>query len=381
MLGVLVITFVYVAFMWLVFYRFKLMRLTPGWGVFSLFFIVHLILVPMVGARFYSPFSTDVRVVRHTVQLVPRLPEPTLVAEVLVKENMPVKKGDILFVFDKSIYQSQARGAEAALVEAQQNVKILEADIAIAKDAVARAQSELDFAMIQQKRFSNLASQRAASQEAADEWNSRVASAEATLAKDQESQKRAELSYASQIDGVNTTVIQAQEAQAQAQYYLDQTDMKAPQDGVIVNLQVQSGMVAGIIRAGAIASLIVDENPYLLAAYRQENLKFVEPGQPVVVTLNTHPGEHFSGKVEEIIWASRKGQFLPSGRLPLFPDIPLDKEVRFPVRITLDDPTVPLPIGVQGAALILTSDNPFTWLGQISLRTHTWGRWLYPLPF
>ncbi len=152
-------------------------------------------------------------------------------------------------------------------------------------------------------------------------------------------------------------------------------------DGVIVNLQVQEGMVAGIIRAGAIATLIVDENPYVLAAYRQENLKNVREGQPVVVALNNYPGEHFTGKVEEIWWASRRGQFVPSGNLPVFPDLPVYREVRFPVKITLDDPSVRLPIGAAGATLILTSDNPFTWLGQISLRTYTWSRWLYPLPF
>lgn len=381
MLGVVVITLVYVAFIWLVFLKFKWMRLTPGWGVFSIFFILHLVLVPMAGTRFFSPFTTDVRVVRHTIQLAPRLPEPTRVVEVRVKENMPVKKGDVLFVFDQTLYASQVRAAQAALVEAQQNAKMLEADITIAKDAVARSQAELDFAQLQQKRFTDLASQRAASQESADEWTSRVASAEAELAENQESEKRAELAYAAQIDGVNAEVVQAQEALAQAQFYLDQTELKAPQDGVIVNLQVQEGVLAGILRLSAIATLIADADPYLLAAYRQENLKFVEPGQTVVVALNSHPGQHFTGKVEEIWWASRKGQYLPSGELPLFPDIPIDREVRFPVKITLDDPSVPLPIGGQGATLILASDNAFTWLGQISLRTYTWSRWLYPLPF
>lgn len=381
MLGVFVITFVYLLLMWLVFFKFKWLRLTPAWGVFSGFFVLHLILVPLVGTRFFSPITTDVRVVRHTVQLIPRLPEPTLVARVLVKENMPVKKGDTLFVFDKSVYQSQVREAQAAVVAAKQNVEILKADILITKDSVAKAQADLDFAEIQQQRFSELASQSAGTQESLDQWTSQVAIDEASLARAKEEMKRAELAYSSQIDGVNTSVIEAEEQLAQAQYFLDQTEMKAPSDGVIVNLQAQEGMVAGIIRVGAIASLIVDDDPYILAAYRQENLKFVREGQPVVLALNTEPGKHFSGKVEEIWWASRRGQFLPSGELPLFPDLPITPDVRLPVKISVDDPLVRLPIGAGGATVILTSDNPFTWLGQISLRTYTWGRWLYPLPF
>jgi multidrug resistance efflux pump len=379
--AVFAITLIYLAFIWLIFFKFKWLRFTPAWGLFSGFFVLHLILVPLVGTRMMSPFSTDVRVVRHTVQLLPRLPEQTLVTEVLVEENTPVKKGDTLFVFDKSLFEAQVKAAQAAVVAANQNVEILQADIAIASDAVDRVQTELDFAKIQQQRFANLAQQRAGSQESADEWTSRVLSAEAELAAAQEQKKRAELAYASQIDGVNTAVIQAEAELAQAQYYLDNTELKAPADGVIVNLQVKEGVVAGVLRVGAIASLILDDDPYILAAYRQENLMNVEEGQPVVVALNNHPGKHFTGKVEEIWWASRKGQFLPSGELPLFPDIPLNNEVRLPVKIVLDDPNVRMPIGAGGATVILTSDNPFTWLGQISLRTYTWARWLYPLPF
>lgn len=380
MLGVFAITLVYLAFLWIVFRKFKWLRFTPTWGIISAFFLLHLLIVPLVGTRMQSPFTTNVRVVRHTVQLIPRLPQPTLVTEVRVKENTPVKKGDTLFVFDQSIYKEQVAAAEAAVVAANQNVKILAADVAAAVDNVARLQAKLDFAVVQQDRFVTLADQGAGSRETADEWTSRVLSDQASLAEAQESQKRAELAYESQIDGVNTTVIQAKAELAQAEYFLEQTVMKAPSDGMIANLQVQKGMVAGIIRAGAIATLIVDEGPYILAAYRQENLMNVRVGQPVVLALNSYPGKHFSGKVDEIWWASRRGQYTPSGDLPLFPDIPLHSEARMPVKITLDDPTVHLGIGVGGATLILTSDNPFTWLGQISLRTYTWARWVYPLP-
>lgn len=380
MLGVVAVTLLYAVFVWLVFFKFKWMRFTPAWGLISAFFILHLLIVPLVGTRMQAPFTSNVRVVRHTIQLVPRLPEPTLVTEVHVRENTPVKKGDLLFVFDPTVYKAQVRAAEAAVEAARQNEKMLAADIEIAKDSVARSQSELDFALVQQKRFATLASQRAGSQESAEEWTARVNSAEASLAKAQESEKRAELAYASQIDGVNTAVIQAEAELEQARYYLGQTEMRAPQDGVIVNLQVQEGMVSGVLRVGAIASLILDKDPYLLAAYRQENLRNVRPGQPVVIALNTYPGKHFTGKVEEIWYASRRGQYKPSGTLPLFPDIPIHTEVRLPVKITLDDPTVRLGIGEGGATLIVTSDGPFTWIGQISLRTYTWARWVYPLP-
>lgn len=379
MLGVIAVTLVYVAFVWVVFFKLKLMRFTPAWGLISAFFIVHLLIVPYIGTRMQSPFTSDVRVVRHTIQLVPRLPEPSVVTEVHVSDNTNVKKGDLLFVFDQTIYQAQVDSAEAAVVAAQQNVKVLEADIAIAQDSVVRAQAELDFALVQQKRFATLAAQRAGSQESADEWTTRVTSAEAALAEAEESKRRAELNYASEIDGVNTSVIQAEAALAQAEYFLEQTELRAPKDGTIINLQVQEGMVSGVLRVGAIATLIVEHEPYLLAAYHQENLRNVRVGQPVVVALNTHPGQHFTGRVAEIWKASRRGQFTPSGELPLFPSIPVHVEPRLPVKIILDDPDLNPGIGVGGATLILTSNSPFTWIGQISLRTYTWSRWIYPL--
>ncbi len=139
------------------------MRFTPAWGLVSAFFVLHLLIVPLVDTRMQSPFTSDVRVVRHTIQLVPRLPEPTMVTEVHLQDNVPVKKGDLLFVFDQTIYKAQVDAAQAGLVAAKQNVKVLQADIAISKDSVIRAQSELDFAQFQQKRIDTLASQRAGS--------------------------------------------------------------------------------------------------------------------------------------------------------------------------------------------------------------------------
>ncbi|MEZ5861803.1 MAG: biotin/lipoyl-binding protein [Geminicoccaceae bacterium] len=380
MLAVVAITFLYLLFIWVVFFKLKWLRLTPTWGVVSGFFLLHLVLVPMVGMRFFAPLSTDLRVVRHTVQIVPRLPEPTLVEAILVAQNQPVEKGTPLFVLDKRPYQYQLDQAKAALAAAKQNVLILQADVAVAAASVERAKAELAYKREQEQRFVSLAAQRAAPKEDAQRWTAEVVAGEAAVAEAQANKERAEVAYASQIDGVNTVVAEAESQVAEAEYYLEQTVIRAPEDGMIVNLQVQEGMVAGIVRAGAIASFIVERDPYLLATYRQENLKFVQEGQPVVVALNPYPGEHFSARVEEIWWASGRGQFLPSGELPVFPDQP-SAEVRFPVKITMDDPTVRLPIGAEGAALILTNDGPFTWLGQIALRTYTWSRWLYPLPF
>ena len=75
------------AIFWLVFFKLRLVRLTPGWGLIFGFFVLHLLLVFVLGLRFVTPDSSNATVVQRTIQLVPRLPEPTLVTEVLVEEN------------------------------------------------------------------------------------------------------------------------------------------------------------------------------------------------------------------------------------------------------------------------------------------------------
>ena len=92
------------AIFWLVFFKLKLLRLTPAWGFGFALVFAHFFLIFLIGLRFVTP-SANATVVQHTIQLIPRLPEPTLVTEVLVEENMPVKKGQPLFQFDRRPYE------------------------------------------------------------------------------------------------------------------------------------------------------------------------------------------------------------------------------------------------------------------------------------
>jgi multidrug resistance efflux pump len=84
-----------------VFLKLKLLRMTPGWVFGFSVFVVHLLLVFIIGLRFATPISANATLVQHTIQLIPRLPEPTLVTAVLVENDVPVKKGQPLFQFDR----------------------------------------------------------------------------------------------------------------------------------------------------------------------------------------------------------------------------------------------------------------------------------------
>jgi len=380
MVAALVITFLYVFVVWLLFFKLKVAKFNVIWGLVTFWIGVHLLLVFLIGTRFSQPYTKDARIVRHTIQIVPRLPEPTLLKEVVVEPNVSVNKGDPLFRFDDSLYQQRVAGLEAELVAAKQNVLVLQTDIDAANQAILKDEADIKYANQQVDRYRDMAKKGAAREENLDEWIAKLADAQASLGVDQANLKKAQLQYDSQINGINTSVAQVQANLAQALYYLKQTVIYAPEDGFITNLQAQPGLVVGTRRIGAIASFIVDSDPYLLGTYFQEHLKFVKPGQPVEIALDMHPGEIFTGTVESIWWATGQGQMMPRGEIPKF----VHKQVkgRFAVKIRFDkEVKLRLPAGAQGAAAIYTDvGKGFSPLRRVIIRTYTWANWLYPLP-
>ncbi|MET0683541.1 MAG: HlyD family secretion protein [Casimicrobiaceae bacterium] len=376
-----VLLFAYGFIVWLVFFRFRWLKFTIGWGFFSTFFVLHLGIIFLLGLRYVAPASTEARIIQHTIQLVPRLPEPTLVTDVLVQPNVPVKKGQPLFQFDRRPYEYKVRQLEAQLAKAKQDVLILKADTAINTQKIAKIAADLEYSNYQLKLSTQLAKEGAGPEEDAQKWAAQVTANRAGIKEAQAEETRARLRYTSDINGVNTTVAAIEAELDQARYYLDNTRMVAPEDGYVMNLQVRPGMVAGEIRAGAIASFVVDADRYLLANYFQENLKYVKPGQRVEVALDLYPGQIWPGKVAAIWQGSGAGQMLPTGTLPNFNYVPSETpQGQFAVAITLDDPDQrKFPIGTQGRAAIYTyPDSPFVVLRKISIRGYTWYNWLYP---
>ena len=300
MVAGLVLLFGYVVLVWLVFFKFKWLKFTIAWGVVSAFVGLHLLIIFMIGLRFVTPLATDARVIQHTIQLTPRLSEPTLVSAVLIEQNVRVKKGTPLIQFDRRVYEYKVKQLEAQLAQATQNVQVMKADTQITAQKIVKLRAELDYARYQQKLSTNLAKRGAGPEEDAQKWAAEVAAREAGIKEAQAEETRAQLQYSSEIDGVNTTVAAIQAELDQARFYLDNTLLVAPEDGYIINLQVRPGMVAGDVRFGAIASFIVDADRYLLANFFQENLKYVKPGQPVEAAIDLYPGQIFAGKVEAI---------------------------------------------------------------------------------
>jgi len=285
----------------------------------------------------------------------------------------------VLYQFDKSIYQAKVAQAEASLAQAKQNVAILGQDLDLANQQLDQAKAQQVYSQQQYNRYSDLVPKGGARQETLDEWTANLASANSAVLEAKANVQKAQLALDSQVDGVNSQIVAAQADLDQARYYLEQTTMKAPEDGVIINQQARPGLVVGILRVGALAALVADADPYLLATFFQEHLKFVKPGQKAEIALDIYPGQIFTGSVEKVWWGTGQGQIKPSGNVPTFRFPSL--QGRIAVQIKIDDPRLEkLPAGIHGAVAIYTGGGKnFEPLRRINIRLYSWSNFLFPL--
>jgi multidrug resistance efflux pump len=120
--------------------------MTPGWVAGFFLIVLHFMLIFVIGLRFVTPYSTSATVVQHTAQLIPRLSEPTLLTAVLVEDNTQVKKDQPLFQFDRTVYAANVAALEAQLAAAEQNVKMLAANVDTAEAKVRQEKADLEYA-------------------------------------------------------------------------------------------------------------------------------------------------------------------------------------------------------------------------------------------
>ena len=87
-------------------------------GIILIFFI-------LLIRNYNHPFTKEARIYFYTTPVVPVVRGP--VVEVPVQPNKPLKKGDVLFRIDPQPYEYTLQQRRAALAEAEQTVKQLQA--------------------------------------------------------------------------------------------------------------------------------------------------------------------------------------------------------------------------------------------------------------
>ena len=257
--------------------------------------------------------STDDAYVKADIaQIAPRV--TGTIAKVFVRDNEHVAAGDVLFTLDPADYQTDLAKAEANLEAARASYaasqrdlsvtkKTASADIDNAKAALESARAEAERARADAKRYEALYAKHEVSEQSLDQRRTQASQAEAQvrqaraqLAQAQASPDRIELK-ASQASSAEAKIAQAKAQLTQARLNLSYTEVRAPHDGKIAQKTVVPG---SHVSAGQAAMAVVENEPWVVANFKETQLDRVRIGQPVAMEIDAYPGREFDGRVESI---------------------------------------------------------------------------------
>lgn len=232
--------------------------------------------------------------------------------EVLKDEGDAVKAGDLLARIDRQPYEHELARTEAELAAAVADQQLKKSGFRSEELEQARAvlnESQVvreDAERIRERHAGLLAGggtsrqNLESAQAALDEAKQRVKVAEAKL-------KLLEAGFrAEEIAAADARVAQARAARATVVLRLEDTELKAPSDGIVLTRALEPG---SIVQAGATALSLSLENPVWVRAYVHEReLGRVPPGTKVILTTDGRPDKVFHGKVG---FVSPRAEFTP----------------------------------------------------------------------
>jgi len=243
-----------------------------------------------------------------------------LVAEVLVRHNQPVKRGDPLVRIDPEEFDARVAAAAADLQNAQASVEAaraalvsLDAEEKLAASSVRAAQTTIRSADAQsqradadRKRYDNLVASGAVARRDADTFR-----AAAITAQSDADHSRALLDVSrnqAAVTGAKRATLQAALAQAEAavartQAALDlakqdqtHTVIRAAIDGVVGDRQVEPG---DYVQPGTrLLTIVPMDSLYVTANFKETQVARMTAGQPAVVKVDALPGVKLKGEVE-----------------------------------------------------------------------------------
>ena len=334
------------------------------------------------GAFVLNPWTRDGQIRAEVIQITPRVSGP--IVRLPIADNQMVKAGDLLFEIDPRTYKASLDQARAQYDMTSDNYRAqekqiegAEAQIQASQAQIQQAQSsikQLDAQIVKDKaefdRQQDLLPKRATSQKSVDRARANydvaleqregalatLAQAHASLALAQADLAQSRATLGAPGDA-NASLRQAKAQVEQAQLDLEFTQVKAPVDGYVTNLNLRLGSQ---VVANQPALALVDINSYWVHGYFKEtSVEHIGNGDKAIVTLMSYPDDPLTGHVDSIGWgiAQQDGstgfELLPTIS-PTFEWIRLAQRV--PVRIHLDEvpENVALRVGTTASVLVKT---------------------------
>jgi multidrug resistance efflux pump len=309
---------IYVAFLFLMI-KLRIIKMNSFWKISPVLWMLALFLVLFVPMQWGAPMGA-VRVYQSVIEIVPNVTGEVL--EVPVEPLEQVKKGDVLFRLDPAQYQ-----AKVNVLEAQR--RLSEANLARAEDLMKRGVGrQLDIDL-----------------------------------------------YRAETENLNAQL-------ENANWELDKTVVRAPNDGHVVALTLRPGQRVASIPMRSWMAFVEDRNTRLVVGIPQSRLRHVEVGQAAEIVTRLYPGKTFEASVLEIIDINRSAQVQASGLLPDAPtlaDPSLPYGVVLEVAGTSELALSTLPGGATGTAAIYTDSVQMTHvIRKVMMRMEAWMNYLKP---
>lgn len=298
-------------------------------------------------------WTDDAQVHRHVTPINTRV--QGFIKEIRFDDYQYVHKGDTLVILEDAEYRLQLAQAEAnvkgsrqggAAVSAgihttQSNVRAASANVAAADAAIEEARVNMENALRDYKRYEVLLKRGAVTQQQHDNMQTRYAEAKARYegAKARMSQAAASrqstaLTTNEQQHRLNQSsagVSVAEAALNLARLNLSYTVILATADGYMGRKDIHVGQ---LVQPGQMLARIIDAGEvWVIANYRETQMKHIKVGESVDFTADAIPGVVYHGRV----------QSLSFGTGSAYTDVPVDNatgnfvkvEQRIPVRIVL----------------------------------------------
>src|SRR4029077_1567408 len=305
------------------------------------------------------PRTDDATARANVVGIAPRVRGQ--IARLNVQDNQSVAAGDVLFEIDADDYRLALEKAKAALATLDQQIEVarsqdaqLKFQVKAAEAGVERAKAELKQAGDTLARLQPLLTNGFAKADDVDRATTATHVAAAALAAQEQqlNQAQAALSALATLTAQRAGAVAAVDLAA---LELSYCKVVAPFPGRVISLNISVGAYsnAGI----PVFSLLDTTKWYVMANFREAEIRHMAPGSEAIVYLSSAPNQRFRGKVQGIGWAVKaEGEidFPPSG-------VPYVKRElnwvrvaqRFPVRIEVENPDPNLfRMGASAVAII-----------------------------
>lgn len=272
------------------------------------------------------------------------------VTDIPVTDNQHVKLGDLIAKIDERDYRIALDQATAQVAISKANIDNVEAQIVSQQEQIKQAQAQLEQAQAQlqfsQEEFAraqNLVEKGAGTVQRQQQTHSDLQAQQANTERAKTAVTAAQLGIKrlqAQLEGAKAQLQQSQAQLDQARLNLQYTSVIAAQSGRVVKL---SGAKGTFVTAGQSLMMFVPDEVWIVANYKETQLKDMRPGQPVEIRIDAYPGRKLTGHVDSV----------QPGSGTAFSLLPAENATgnfvkvvqRVPVKIVVDNWPADLPVG------------------------------------